>query len=117
MVRTILAQPDPESVWAQHRRVVDHLTELGMNTAADHLDQAGAHILALAGFPKSNCQQIWSNNPQERLNNQIRRRTNVVGIFPTRAPIIRLASALLAEQHDEWAIARRSRSYSFSASC
>ena len=107
MVRTIFAQPDPESVWAQHRRVVDHLADLGMDTAADHLDQAGAQILAFTGFPKANWQQIWSNNPQERLNKEIRRRTNVVGIFPTRPSIIRLAGALLAEQHDEWAIARR----------
>ena len=107
MVRTIFAQPDPESVWAQHRRVVDHLADLGMDTAADHLDQAGAEILAFTGFPKPNWQQIWSNNPQERLNKEIRRRTNVVGIFPTRPSIIRLAGALLAEQHDEWAIARR----------
>ena len=100
MVRTIFAQPDPESVWAQHRRVVDHLADLGMDTAADHLDEAGAQILAFAGFPKANWRQIWSNNPQERLNKEIRRRTNVVGIFPTRASIIRLAGALLAEQHD-----------------
>ena len=107
MVRTIFAQPDPESTWAQHRRVVDHLADLGMDTAADHLDEAGAEILAFTGFQKANWRQVWSNNPQERLNNQIRRRTNVVGIFPTRASIIRLAGALLAEQHDEWAIGRR----------
>ena len=107
MVRTIFAQPDPESVWAQHRRVVDHLADIGMDTAADYLDVAGAEILAFAGFPKANWRQIWSNNPQERLNKEIRHRTNVVGIFPTRASIIRLAGALLAEQHDEWAIARR----------
>ena len=106
-VRSIFAQPDPESVWAQHRRVVDHLTELGLTPAADHLDQASAEILAFAGFPKANWHQIWSNNPQERLNKEIRHRTNVVGIFPTRASIIRPAGALLAEQHDEWAITRR----------
>jgi transposase-like protein len=107
MVRTIFAQPSADEVWAQHRRVVDHLSEVGLVDAADHLDQAAADILAFTGFPKAHWRQIWSNNPQERLNKEIRRRTNVVGIFPTRPSIIRLVGALLAEQHDEWAIARR----------
>jgi transposase-like protein len=107
MVRSIFAQPDPESVWAQHRRVVDHLHQLGLADAADHLDEAASEILTFTGFPKAHWRQIWSNNPQERLNKEIRRRTNVVGIFPTRPSIIRLVGALLAEQHDEWAIARR----------
>jgi putative transposase len=107
MVRTIFAQPDPESVWAQHRRVVDHLHQVGLTDAADHLDSAGGEILTFTGFPKAHWRQIWSNNPQERLNKEIRRRTNVVGIFPTRGSVIRLVGALLAEQHDEWAIARR----------
>lgn len=107
MVRTIFAQPDPDQVWAQHRRVVDHLHGVGLTDAADHLDGAGAEILTFTGFPKAHWTQIWSNNPQERLNKEIRRRTNVVGIFPTRGSIIRLVGALLAEQHDEWAIARR----------
>ncbi len=107
MVRTIFAQPDPEQVWAQHRRVVDHLFEVGLVDAAEHLDTAAADILAFTGFPKNHWRQIWSNNPQERLNKEIRRRTNVVGIFPTRPSIVRLVGALLAEQHDEWAIARR----------
>jgi transposase-like protein len=107
MVRTVFAQPAPDSVWAQHRRVVDHLTEVGLVDAAEHLDQAAAEILTFTGFPKAHWRQIWSNNPQERLNKEIRRRTNVVGIFPTRGSIIRLIGALLTEQHDEWAIARR----------
>ncbi|MCP4223068.1 MAG: IS256 family transposase, partial [Actinomycetia bacterium] len=104
---TIFAQPSAEEVWAQHRRVVDHLGGVGLIDAAEHLDQAGAEILTFTGFPKAHWTQIWSNNPQERLNKEIRRRTNVVGIFPTRGSIIRLVGALLAEQHDEWAIARR----------
>jgi transposase-like protein len=111
MVRTIFAQPDPESVWAQHRRVVNHLSDAGLTDAAEHLDQAASEILTFTGFPKTHWRQIWSNNPQERLNKEIRRRTNVVGIFPTRGSIIRLVGALLAEQHDEWAIARRYMSH------
>ena len=100
MVRSIFAQPDPESVWAQHRRVVDHLRDVGLTDAATHLDKAAAEILTFTGFPKAHWRQIWSNNPQERLNKEIRRRTNVVGIFPTRPSVIRLVGALLAEQHD-----------------
>ncbi len=94
-------------MWAQHRRVVDHLHQVGLTEAADHLDGAAGEILTFGGFPKAHWRQIWSNNPQERLDKEIRRRTNVVGIFPTRPSIIRLVGALLAEQHDEWAIARR----------
>ena len=107
MVRTIFAQPSAKEVWAQHRRVVDHLHDVGLIDAAEHLDTAASEILAFTGFPKAHWRQIWSNNPQERLNKEIRRRTNVVGIFPTRPSVIRLVGALLAEQHDEWAIARR----------
>ena len=83
MVRTIFAQPDPDQVWAQHRRITDHLHQVGLRDAAEHLDGAAAQILVFTGFPKTHWRQIWSNNPQERLNKEIRRRTNVVGIFPT----------------------------------
>lgn len=107
MVRTIFAQPDPDSVWAQHRRVVDQLDATGFTDAAIHLDEAAVDLLAFTGFPKAHWKQIWSNNPQERLNREIRRRSDVVGIFPTRASVIRLVGAVMAEQDDEWAISRR----------
>ena len=106
LVRTIFEQPDAASVWAQHARVVDQLTER-FGDAATHLADAATDVLAFTGFPKEHWRQIWSNNPQERLNKELRRRTDVVGIFPNRDAVIRLVGAVLAEQHDEWAVARR----------
>jgi transposase-like protein len=106
LLHSIYDQPDAESVHAQFDRVVDALAEK-LPTAADHLEQARADILAFAAFPKEIWRQIWSNNPNERLNREIRRRTDVVGIFPDRPSVIRLVGAVLAEQHDEWAEGRR----------
>lgn len=106
LVRTIFAQPDAKSTWAQHARVVEQLAEQFPDAAA-HLADAGPEVLAFTGFPKEHWKQIWSNNPQERLNKELRRRTDVVGIFPNRDAVIRLVGAVLAEQHDEWAVARR----------
>ena len=91
---------------AQHARVVEQLDERFPDAAA-LLADAGPDVLAFTAFPKEHWRQIWSNNPQERLNKEIRRRTDVVGIFPNRAAVIRLVGAVLAEQHDEWAVARR----------
>ncbi len=106
LVRSIFAQPDAESVWDQHRRVCEQLGER-FPVAADMLQDAAPDLLAFTAMPKEHWRQLWSNNPLERLNREIRRRTDVVGIFPDRASIIRLVGAVLAEQHDEWAIARR----------
>jgi putative transposase len=106
LVRTVFDQPDAEAVKAQFDRVVATIAEK-FPAAADHLDDARADLLAFTSFPREIWRQIWSNNPQERLNKEIRRRTDVVGIFPNRAAIIRLVGAVLAEQTDEWTEARR----------
>lgn len=106
LVRTVFAQPDAASTWAQHARIVDQLQER-FPPAADLLADAAADLLGFTAFPKEHWRQVWSNNPQERLNKELRRRTEVVGIFPNREAVIRLVGAVLAEQHDEWAVARR----------
>jgi transposase-like protein len=106
LLHSIYDQPDAEAVHAQFDRVVDALAEK-LPAVAEHLEQARADILAFTAFPKEIWRQIWSNNPNERLNREIRRRTDVVGIFPDRTSIIRLVGAVLAEQHDEWTEGRR----------
>lgn len=106
LLHSIYDQADAEAVHAQFDRVVDALAEK-LPKVAEHLDSARADILAFTVFPKEIWRQIWSNNPNERLNREIRRRTDVVGIFPDRDSIIRLVGAVLAEQHDEWAEGRR----------
>ena len=106
LVRSIFAQPAREEVEAQHARVLEQLTER-FPAAAELLEIAREDILAFRSLPFEHWRQIWSNNPQERLNREIRRRTDVVGIFPNRDAVIRLVGAVLSEQHDEWAVARR----------
>jgi transposase-like protein len=106
MVRTIFAQPDAATVHEQHARIVAQL-ETRFPEASTLLDEAGPDLLAFTSFPKEHWRQLWSNNSLERLNKEIRRRTDVVGIFPDRPSIIRLVGAVLAEQNDEWAVARR----------
>ena len=106
LLHSVFDQPDAESVVAQYDRVLDALADK-LPKVAEHLDAARAELLAFTAFPKQIWRQIWSNNPQERLNKEIRRRTDVVGIFPDRTAIIRLVGAVLAEQHDEWIEARR----------
>ena len=116
VVRSIFAQPSREEAWAQHARVVEQLQER-FPRAAELLVDASHDILAYATFPKEHWRQTWSNNPQERLNREIRRRTDVVGIFPNRDAIVRLVGAVLAEQHDEWQVARRYMSAESLAAC
>jgi transposase-like protein len=106
LVRTIFAQPDAQSVWEQHARVVEQLQDRFADAAVMLVD-AGGDILAFAAFPAEHWSAIRSINPQERLNKELRRRTDVIGIFPNRAAVIRLVGAVLAEQHDEWAVVRR----------
>jgi len=106
LVRTIYQQPATEDVWAQHARVVEQLRPRFPGAATLLLD-AASDILAFSAFPPPHWRQIWSNNPQERLNKEIRRRTDVVGIFPDRAAVLRLVGAVLSEQHEEWAVSRR----------
>jgi putative transposase len=106
LLHSVYDQPDAASVHAQFDRVLDALTDK-LPKVAEHLEQARADVLAFTAFPKEVWRQIWSNNPSERLNREIRRRTDVVGIFPDRDALIRLVGAVLAEQHDEWTEGRR----------
>ena len=104
--RSIFALADPDELKARYDEVTVTL-EPRFPEAADSLRDARRDVLAFAAFPRDHWRKIWSNNPLERLNKEIKRRSNVVGIFPNDAAAIRLIGAVLADQHDEWAVARR----------
>jgi putative transposase len=105
-IRTVFVQPDAQSARETWRRVADGFRPRYPRLAA-LLDEAEADVLAYLAFPPEHWRQIWSNNPLERLNKEVKRRTDVVGIFPNPAAVVRLVGAVLAEQHDEWQVTRR----------
>ena len=106
MVRTIYQQPSAEKVHAQLERVFDQLSDR-FPDASSMLAEAGEGILAFTHFPQAHWKQVRSNNPQERLNKKVKRRTDVVGIFPNRSAARWLIGAMPAEHNDKWAVARR----------
>lgn len=105
-VKTIFAHTDPIEVAAQWDQVTD--TFAGSFPKAAALMESAKHdVLAFTAFPKAHWQKVWSNNPIERLNKEIKRRADVVEIFPNPAAFLRLATAVVIEQHDEWQVTRR----------
>jgi putative transposase len=105
-IRTIWAQPDAALVGDQLDEIAAKL-EPRFPAVAAMLTEAKADVTAFAAFPFSHWRKVWSTNPLERVNREIKRRTDVVGIFPNEAAVTRLAGAVLLEIHDEWAIAER----------
>jgi len=105
-IRTVFAEPDPARARAQWRHVADSFRDRFARLAT-LMDDAEDDVLAYLGFPPEHGRQIWSNNPQERLNREVKRRTDVVGIFPNAPAVLRLVGAVLGEQHDEWQTGRR----------
>jgi transposase-like protein len=99
--RTIFAQPDPDSMGATWDQVRDQLAGR-FPKIGPLMDDAKAEVLAFNAFPRAHWRKIWSTNPLERLNKEVKRRSRVVGIFPNEAAVIRLVGAVLADTHDEW---------------
>jgi transposase-like protein len=105
-IRTVFVQPDAASARETWRKVAEGFRSRWPKLA-QLLEEAEAEVLAYLSFPQEHWRQVWSNNPQERLNKEVKRRTDVVGIFPNDRAVVRLVGAVLAEQHDEWCVARR----------
>jgi putative transposase len=106
MLKTIFAQDTAEAAHAQWRQVADALRER-FPKLAELMDAARDDVLAYMAFPREHWAQIASTNPLERLNGEVKRRADVVGIFPNERAIVRLVGALMLEQNDEWAVGRR----------
>ena len=104
--RTIFAQPDATAVTEAWDQVADQLA-VSFPKVGPLMDTARAEVLAFAAFPRAHWQKIWSTNPLERINKEIKRRSRVVGIFPNEASAIRLVGAILADLHDEWQASER----------
>jgi transposase-like protein len=104
-IRTVFSQPDAASSREQWRRVADGFRDR-FPKLAGLLDDAETEVLAYLAVPRSHWKQVWSTNPLERLNKEVKRRSDVVGIFPNQAAVIRLVGMVLAEQHDEWQVSR-----------
>lgn len=105
-IRTIFAQPDDDHVCEQFEVITTMLTR--SHPKVGHmLTEAREDLLAFTAFPAAHWKKIWSTNPLERLNKEVKRRTDVVGVFPNPAALLRLAGAVLIEAHDEWAATDR----------
>jgi transposase-like protein len=100
IIRTIVAQPDRQHIQKQFREVTTMLGRSHPKVAA-MLTDAEPDLLAFAGFPCRHWRWIWSTNPPERVNKEVKRRTDVVGVCPNPAALLRLARSVLIEQHDE----------------
>ncbi|GAA4081742.1 transposase-like protein [Nocardioides kongjuensis] len=107
-IRTIFAQPDAEHVGEQFE-VIAAMLGKQLPKVEQMLRDAHDDLLAFTGFPVSHWKKIWSTNPLERLNKEVKRRTDVVGVFPNPEALLRLAGAVLVEAHDEWQVTAERR--------